>query len=66
MSNDDVVEVADEAIEKGAEAAKGMAKFIPLFINVSGGMVALTASIAAGSMALGKFRAAYEASRKSA
>jgi len=62
---DEVQDVAEEAIDKGAEAAKHAVKFIPLFVNVGTGMVALTAAIASGNLAFGKFRAAYDAVKES-
>lgn len=64
MSDSDVQEVADQAIERGAEAAKGLTRFLPLATNMGGGMIALTVAVFAGSMAVGKFRGAYELSRQ--
>jgi len=63
MSEQDVKDVADEAIDKGADVAHQAARFLPLLRDVSGGMIALTAAVVAGNMALGKFRAAYETSK---
>jgi hypothetical protein len=62
--SEDMEAVADEAIDKGAKAAKHMTKFIPLVNDVGGGLIALTAAIIATNLAFGKFRSAWMVAKK--